>query len=112
MNQRGDNQFQCVATLSAREALRYTPAGIPIVAATLQHESVLEEAGIRRQVAFEMQAIAAGQIAALLERTEMGVQYRFRGFMARKSRNSKALVFHLTDIETISQIQEPTNGIR
>ncbi len=101
MNQRGENQFQCVATLSAREALRYTPAGIPIVAATLQHESAQEEAGISRQVAFEMQALAAGQIAALLEQMEMGVPYRFRGFMARKNRNSKSLMFHLTDFETI-----------
>ncbi len=104
LNERGDNQFQCIATLSAREVLRYTPAGIPIVAATLQHESVQEEAGIKRQVGFDMQAIAAGQIAGLLERTEMGVPYRFTGFMARKNRNSKALVMHLTDIETITQI--------
>ncbi len=104
LNQRGENQFQCVATLSEREALRYTPAGIPMVAAVLHHESVLEEAGISRQVAFDMQAIAAGHIAALLERTEMGMQYRFKGFIARKNRNSRALVFHLTDIETISQI--------
>ncbi len=104
LNERGDNQFHCIAILSAREAVRYTPAGIPIVAATLQHESAQEEAGIIRQVAFEMQALAAGQIAALLEQMEMGVPYRFRGFMARKNRNSKALVYHLTDIETISQI--------
>ncbi len=101
MTERGDNSFQCVATLAERDVKRYTPAGIPIVAARLQHESEQVEAGIARQVAFDMAALAAGPIAEQLERTEMGGMYRFRGFIARKNRNSKALVFHLTSIETI-----------
>jgi len=32
----------------------------------------------------------------------MGALFRFNGFMARKNRNSKTLVFHLTDFELIS----------
>jgi primosomal replication protein N len=31
----------------------------------------------------------------------MGKMFRFTGFMARKNRNSKSLVFHLSAIETI-----------
>ncbi len=49
-----------------------------------------------------MAALAAGQVAEMLERAELGQVFRFCGFIARKNRNSKALVFHLTDIETIS----------
>ncbi len=73
-----------------------------MVAARLLHTSEQVEANIGRQVEFEMAAIAAGQIADQLERAEMGQVFRFSGFIARKNRNSKALVFHLTDIEIIS----------
>ena len=72
------------------------------MAARLLHSSEQVEAGIVRQVEFEAAAVAAGPIADMLERAEMGQAYRFSGFIARKSRNSKALVFHLTDIDTIS----------
>jgi len=82
--------------------LRYTPAGIPMVGATLTHLSEQLEAGVKRQVGFELQAVAAGQIADRLERAQMGGMFRFTGFMAKKNRNSKALVFHLTDFEYIS----------
>jgi len=102
LTERGENSFQCIATLAERDVKRYTPAGIPIVSARLLHESEQVEAGIARRVEFEMAAVAAGQIAEMLERAEMGQVFRFAGFMARKNRNSKALVFHLTDFETIS----------
>ncbi len=102
LNERGENSFQCVATLAERDAKRYTPAGIPMVSAKLLHVSEQVEASIERRVEFEMAALAAGQIAEMLERAELGQVFRFCGFIARKNRNSKALVFHLTDFETIS----------
>ena len=101
LTERGDNRFQCIATLAEREVKSYTPAGIPIVAAKLLHASEQVEASTRRQVEFEVAVIAAGEIADQLERTEMGKMFRFTGFMARKNRNSKSLVFHLSAIETI-----------
>jgi primosomal replication protein N len=102
LTERGENSFQCIATLAERDVKRYTPAGLPIVAARLLHASEQVEANIGRQVEFEIAAIAAGQIADQLERAEMGQVFRFSGFIARKNRNSKALVFHLMDIEIIS----------
>jgi len=73
-----------------------------MVGAVLTHTSEQLEAGISRQVGFELRAIAAGTIADRLERAQVGAVFRFNGFMARKNRNSKALVFHLTDFELIS----------
>ena len=73
-----------------------------MVSATLEHTSEQREAGISRQVGFELQAIAAGTIADRLELAQLGALFRFTGFMAKKNRNSKALVFHLTDFEYIS----------
>ena len=96
------NRFQCVAVIISREALRYTPAGIPVVNLTLQHESQQREAGIERLISLEMAAMGAGDISVKLDRSEMGEPYQFTGFLARKNRNSKSLVFHITDIEPYS----------
>jgi primosomal replication protein N len=93
------NEFQCIAVFAEREAIRYTPAGIPILAAKLQHSSQQVEAGISRLVEFEISAIAAGEISARLDREELGKTLRFTGFLARKNRNSRSLVFHITDFE-------------
>ena len=94
------NQLQLIASIAERDVLRYTPAGIPIVAARLLHKSEQMEAGISRVVEFEISAIAAGDISGRFNRAELGIAYRFTGFLARKNRNSKSLVFHVTDFET------------
>lgn len=91
------NQLVVVATIIERDILRYTPAGVPIVGATLQHSSQQMEAGVARQVEFEMAAVAAGEISGRFSRAELGGTYQFTGFLARKNRNSKSLVFHIID---------------
>jgi primosomal replication protein N len=96
------NQFQLLASIAERDVLRYTPAGIPIVAARLSHGSEQVEAGVPRQVEFEISAVAAGEISGKFNQAELGVLFRFNGFLARKSRNSKSLVFHVTDFEAYS----------
>ena len=93
------NQLQFIATIAEREILRYTPAGVPIVSAVLLHSSQQTEAGVPRLVEFEIAAIAAGEISGRFNQAEFGGTYQFTGFLARKSRNSKSLVFHLTDFE-------------
>jgi len=93
------NQFQFVAMIVEREAMRYTPAGVPIVSAKLRHSSQQLEAGVQRQVEFEIAALAAGEISGRFNQAELGANHRFIGFVARKNRNSKSLVFHITDFE-------------
>jgi primosomal replication protein N len=94
------NQFQLTASIAEREVIRYTPAGIPIVSVKLQHNSQQMEAGMPRAVEFEMAAMAAGEISGRLNQAELGETFRFTGFLARKNRNSKSLVFHIIDFET------------
>jgi len=77
--------------------IRYTPAGIPVVTAKLMHRSQQTEANEERLVEFEISAIAIGEIAGRFSKTELGEIHCFSGFMARKNRNSKSLVFHITD---------------
>jgi primosomal replication protein N len=93
------NQFQFVATIAEREVPRYTPAGIPIVSAKLLHSSQQTEAGGQRQVDFEIAAVAAGEISGRFSQAELGAAFRFTGFLTRKNRNSKSLVFHITDFD-------------
>lgn len=91
------NQFQIFASIVEREVLRYTPAGIPIVSAKLLHSSKQKEAGIERLIEFEIAALAAGEISGRFNHAELGSSHQFTGFLARKSRNSKSLVFHIVD---------------
>jgi primosomal replication protein N len=82
--------------------LRYTPAGIPIVSAKLLHRSEQVEAGIPRLIEFEVAALAAGEISGRFSQAELGGSFQFSGFLARKSRNSKSLVFHIIDFESLA----------
>jgi primosomal replication protein N len=94
------NELQLIASISEREVLRYTPAGIPIVSAKLLHRSEQVEAGLTRQIEFEITALTAGEISGRFNQAELGGTFQFTGFLARRSRNSKSLVFHITDFET------------
>jgi primosomal replication protein N len=91
------NQLQFTAVICERDVLRYTPAGVPIVSATLMHSSQQVEAGVGRQVDFEIAALAAGDISGRFSRCELGSAHQFTGFLAKKNRNSKSLVFHIID---------------
>jgi len=88
-----------MASIVERNVLRYTPAGIPIISAKLRHESEQMEAGLSRQVEFEIIAVAAGEISERFGQLELGEVIQFTGFLARKNRNSKSLVFHITDFD-------------
>jgi primosomal replication protein N len=89
------NELLLDASIAERDILRYTPAGIPIVSGTLQHSSQQTEARVDR-------AVAAGEISGRFASAELGAVHRFRGFLARKSRNSKALVFHIIDFSGVA----------
>jgi primosomal replication protein N len=93
------NQLRLIATIAERDVLRYTPAGMPIISARLLHNSEQIEAGIPRLVEFEIAVLAAGEISGRFSQAELGKPFQFTGFLARKNRNSKSLVFHVMDFE-------------
>jgi primosomal replication protein N len=96
------NQLRLIAAIAERDVLRYTPAGMPIISARLLHSSEQIEAGIPRLVEFEIAVIAAGEISGRFSQAELGRPFQFTGFLARKNRNSKSLVFHVTDFEAFT----------
>jgi primosomal replication protein N len=93
------NRLGLTAALVEREAIRYTPAGVPIVGLKLSHQSVQREAGADRTVELEISAIAADQLALRVDRVALGTELKLEGFLAPRRRNVKALVLHITDFE-------------
>lgn len=94
------NQLKLNARIIEKSAVRFTPAGIPIATATLAHHSMQFEANANRTTELEIQAVAAGEIADRFNQLPFETELAFSGFLARKNRNSKSLVFHITDFGT------------
>ena len=67
----------------------------------LSHESEQGEAGAKRKVQAEVGAIAFEAQARLLAGRPLGSEVRLQGFLSAKSRRSKKLVLHVTEIEFV-----------
>ena len=82
-------------------ALRYTPAGLAAVEFKLGHESQQCEAGGTRSIQAEVSAIAFETPAKLIATAKLGTDLNVTGFLAAKSKRSRKLVLHVTNIEFI-----------
>lgn len=60
------------------------------------------EAGIARLSEFEVSAVAAGDISSRFSQAPLAGVYQFTGFLNKKSRNSKSLVFHIIDFRAVA----------
>jgi primosomal replication protein N len=96
-----DNEVELSGRVVGREALRHTPAGIPILTFTVKHESTQIEAGISRQVGFEVEAMAVGEVARRMDADALqaGRSVHLQGFLASRSRLSTRLVLHVNRFE-------------
>ena len=88
------NQVQLAARIAEASALRHTPAGIPAIDLTLEHESEQAEAGQQRQVKLANQTVAFGAVAEALKVQALGSAWRFAGFLAA-ARGGKHPVLHI-----------------
>ena len=79
------------------EPLRYTPAGIPLLSVVLHHASEQIEAGMKRKVECEVNAVILGDLA--LKGLKIGAQIIAQGFLARRSLKSTQLVMHINEIK-------------
>jgi len=89
------------ARLVSRGDLRYTPAGVPVLQAGLRYDGVVAEAGIERQLGFEIVALAIGEAAQRLGRQALGTELETDGFLAPRSNRSRTLVLHITEFKAI-----------
>ena len=90
------------ARLQARETLRYTPAGVPVLDFALAHESTQVESGSERRVACELAAVALGPVARELAAVAPGAHIRCRGFLARRYRTGMSVALHVNAFDTIA----------
>ncbi len=82
------------------EPLRYTPAGLPLLSVVLRHVSEQVEAGMKRKVECEVNAVAIGDLA--LTKLALGTQIRVTGFLAKRSLKSTQLVMHINQIAVLN----------
>ena len=88
------NRLTLTATLTAKDPLRYSPAGIPVLNVRLLHQSEQVEAGKPRSVTCEIPAVAIGEVALRLalrlenklETQQPETELQFTGFIATKRR--------------------------
>jgi primosomal replication protein N len=92
------NEVRLGGTIVAREALRHTPAGVPILAFTLKHQSMQVEGAVPRQVGFEIEAMAMGDVAQGMNALQVGQRVRLAGFLANRRRLSTRVVLHVNQL--------------
>ena len=63
------------------------------------HVSEQVEAGRPRNVNLEIDAVALGEVAEKLSRMPLQGEYRFEGFLALRSRQSRLPVLHVNSFE-------------
>ncbi|OIQ98543.1 primosomal replication protein n [mine drainage metagenome] len=94
------NKLVLQAEVVQIEPLRYTPAGIPLLSVVLRHVSEQVEAGMKRKVECEVNAVALGDLA-LKGLLSIGTHIQATGFLAKRSLKSTQLVMHINHIERI-----------
>ena len=83
----------------AIEPIRYTPAGIALLSFVLQHASEQVEAGFKRKVECEVNAVALGELAKTI--IQVGDNIKAKGFLAKRSAKSTQLVMHIVKLELV-----------
>jgi primosomal replication protein N len=91
------NKLVLQAEVVQIEPLRYTPAGIPLLSVVLRHASEQTEAGMKRKVECEVNAVVLGDLA--LQGLKIGAQIVALGFLAKRSLKSTQLVMHINEIK-------------
>jgi primosomal replication protein N len=81
------------------QPIRYTPAGIPLLSFVLQHASEQIEAGLKRKVECEVNAVVIGELAKTS--IQIGDNIKAKGFLAKRSAKSAQLVLHIEKLEVI-----------
>jgi primosomal replication protein N len=94
------NKLALTAKIAEISVQRYTPAGIPAIDFTLDHESEMAEAGQMRKVKVSVRSIAIGLMAEVIGKQAVGSEHRFTGFLG-STRNAKGTLFHIQEFESL-----------
>ena len=92
--------------MAARDALRYTPAGVPILSFSVAHQSRQAEAGADRDVTIEVPCIAVEADAKAIAAAPLGIGVKLAGFLASKGKHRRRLVMHVNEIEFLEGVSD------
>lgn len=98
------NRFRLRAVLVVKAALRYTPAGLAVLEAGFRHTGTAVEAGLERELAFDVKALALGSMGEQLNREPLGAELELAGFLAPRSRRASRIDLHITEYKRISGV--------
>jgi primosomal replication protein N len=93
------NRVMVSGRLIELDTLRHSPAGVPVLKFRIQHDSSQTEAGGVRKVSCEIAAVAFEREAKLLAAAKLGSNVTVTGFLAAKSRTSRSLVLHASEVQ-------------
>jgi primosomal replication protein N len=91
------NRWMVAARLIRQGATRYTPAGLRVQDLGFRFIGSVVEAGFERQLDFEFDVIAVGDVAGRLAEVALGTELVLSGFLAPTSRRSKRIRLHITE---------------
>ena len=100
------NRLTLSGVLAARNALRYTPAGVRVLTFSVAHQSRQSEAGADREVGMEVACIAVEDEAKAIAAAPLGIGVKLAGFLAPKGRHSRQLVLHVNEIEFLEGVSD------
>lgn len=92
------NHLTFTAVVATTGELRYTPAGLPAIELTLQHQSEVIEAGLKRRLDFQVDAVALGDTALLLVDVPLGATVDITGFIAPLRKASVRMIVHIQEV--------------
>ncbi|MBY0484052.1 primosomal replication protein N [Nitrosomonas sp.] len=95
------NQTIICGRIAKLGVLRYTPAGVAVIEFTINHVSRQKEAGVARQIIFDILAVALGQLALTVAEFKINNTVKLTGFINRRSHLNHQLVLHTDHIELI-----------
>lgn len=87
------------ASIASKKELRYTPAGIAVLAFIVEHHSRQTEAGRERDVVLTLDCVAIGDKARLLDEISTGRTLELKGFLGTRSSKSRWVVLHVTEFD-------------
>ena len=97
------NEVVIDGRLLKRSAVRYTPAGTPVIELLLGHRSMQFEAGNERKARCEIDATAIGELALNLGAAKLNQPLQLSGFLAQRSVSDRKLILHLNKAEPIGR---------
>ncbi|MFN4022321.1 MAG: primosomal replication protein N [Hydrogenophilus thermoluteolus] len=95
----GANRCRLTFDVTARDALRYTPAGLAVSEGEGWHRSMQCEVGRTREVDFRFHWVAMGEVATVMDALPMGAEVTVEGFFAARRKGGRQLQLHLTAVQ-------------